>query len=50
MCLNLKKNLPAEMKPTTVSCRIRTAVKLPIFKRAAEEQCLQPSFEGDQQW
>ena len=46
----LQKHLTEQIKPTTVSCRIRTGAKLPKIKRAAEEQFLEPSFEGDQRW
>jgi len=33
-----------------VSRRIRTGVSLSEIRRPAEEQCVEPSFEGDQQW
>jgi len=33
-----------------VSRRLRTVVRLSEIKQAAEEQCLQPSLEGDQRW
>ena len=33
-----------------MSRRIRTRVRLSEIKRAAEEQCAEPSFEGDQRW
>jgi len=33
-----------------VSRRLRTGVRLSEIKRAAEEKCLQSSFEGDQRW
>ena len=45
----LQDHLTTEkIKPTTVSRRLRTGVTdTSAIKRAAEEQCLQPSFEGD---
>jgi len=47
----LQEHLTTEkIKPTTVSRRLRTVVRLSEIKRAAEEQCLQPSLEGDQRW
>jgi len=39
-----------KMKPTTVSRGIRTEVRLSEIKRAAEEQCLEQSCEGDQSY
>ena len=47
----LQENLTTEkIKPTTVSRRSRTGVRLLEIKWAAKEQCLEPSFEGNQQW
>jgi len=37
-------------KPTTVSHRLRTGIRLSEIKRVAKEQCLQPLLEGDQRW
>jgi len=46
----LQEHLTTEkIQPTTESRRIRTEVRLSEIKQAAEEQCLQPSFEGDLQ-
>jgi len=39
-----------KIKPTTVSHGIRTGVRLSEIKRAAEEQCVELSFEADQRW
>jgi len=36
-------------KPTTVSRKLRTGARLSEIKRAAEEQCVEPLFEGDEQ-
>ena len=33
-----------------MSRRIRTGVSLSEIRRPAEEQCVEPSFEGDQRW
>ena len=33
-----------------MSCRLWTGVRLSEMKRAAEEQCVEPSFEGDERW
>ena len=38
------------MVVVTVSHGIRTGVRLSEIKRAAEEQCLELSFEADQRW
>jgi len=36
-----------KIKLATVSRRIRTGVRLSEIRRVAEEQCVEPSFEGD---
>ena len=47
----LQERLTTEkIKPTTESRRIRTGVRLSEIKRAAEEQCLEPLFDGSQRW
>jgi len=46
----LQEHLTTEIKSTTVSRGLRTGVRLSEIKRAAEEQCLEPWFEGDQWW
>ena len=38
-------NREKKIKPTKVSRRIRTGVRLSEIKRAAEEHCAEPSFE-----
>ena len=40
-------NSRKKVKLMTVLCRPRTGVRLSEIKRVAEEQCLEPSFEGD---
>jgi len=46
----LQEHLTTEkIQPTTESRRIRTEVRQSEIKQAAEEQCLQRSFEGDLQ-
>jgi len=48
----LQEHLTTEKKtkPTTVSHRLRTGIRLSEIKRVAKEQCLQPLLEGDQRW
>jgi len=45
----IQEHLTTE-KMKTKSSRIRTGVILSEIKRAAEEQCVEPSFECDQRW
>ena len=45
----LQEQLTTEkMKPLTVRRRLRTGVRLSEIKQAAEEQCVELSFEGNQ--